>query len=102
MKVNLEGCPICGSTWGNYWNNIEGEKTFFCCEICYIQFRGMIEEVKRRNSWNKVDSVHIDGDYRGRECVAASGKNSYGFFVTFKSTGEILKLEDRPELVTKK
>ncbi|MGH2638372.1 MAG: TA0938 family protein, partial [Rhabdochlamydiaceae bacterium] len=91
----LEGCAICGSTWGDYWREIEGERMFFCCEICYFQFQNMIDEVKRKTSWNTVDSVQIEGDYRGRECIAKSGANSYAFLITFKSNGDIQKFEDR-------
>lgn len=96
MKVNLEGCAICGSTWGNYWGEVDGEKMFFCCDICYFQFRNMVEEVKRRNSWKKIDSLEIEGDYRGRVCIAKSADKSYRFHVTFKSNGNLQKFEDRP------
>ena len=94
MKLNLEGCAICGSTWGNYWAEVEGEKMFFCCDICFIQFRNMINEVKRRTNWRTVDEIKIEGDYRGRECVARLENNSYWFFVSFKSNGEIHRFND--------
>lgn len=97
MRVNFdEGCAICGSTWGNYWAEVEGEKMFFCCDICFVQFRNMIDEVKKRTGWRTVNAVNIEGDYRGRQCVAKQDDgSSYRFFIRFKSDGEIQKFEER-------
>jgi Ta0938 len=94
LKVNLEGCAICGSTWGNYWAEVDGEKMFFCCEICFVQFKNMVNEVKKRTAWNKIDSIDIEGDYRGRECAASLGKDSYRYFVSFDARGEIAKFRE--------
>ena len=67
---------------------------FFCCDICFFQFRNMIDAVKRRTTWKTIDEIKIEGDYRGRNCVAIFDKDSYSFFVTFKSNGEIQKFDD--------
>jgi YHS domain-containing protein len=84
-----EGCAICESTWGNYWAEVEGQKMFFCCEICETEFRNMIEEVKHRTGWKTIDEVKIKGDQKGRDCAALSGKQTYRYFIRFNSRGEI-------------
>ena len=91
MKVP-EGCAICESTWGDYWEEIEGQRMFFCCAVCAIQFKNMISEVKKRTGWPSIDGVEIRGDYRGREVTALKNSGaSYKFLVRFGSKGEIQK-----------
>ncbi len=89
MRVIEEGCVICGATWGNYWRAIEGQRMFFCCEICAVEFQSMIDEVKRRTGWSRVDEVTIEGEQRGRNCTAVSGSERYRFFIRFNSEGKI-------------
>jgi hypothetical protein len=36
---------------GDYWEEIEGQRMFFCCDICAIEFRNMIDEIKKRTGW---------------------------------------------------
>ena len=88
MKVP-EGCAICGATWGDYWAEVEGQRMFFCCEICEIEFRNMIEEVKRRTGWTTIDEIKLQGDQRERECTALAGGRSYRFAIGFNSQGAI-------------
>ncbi len=88
MKV-LKGCAICGATWGNRWAEVEGERMFFCCEVCEIEFRNMIDEVKLRTGWNQIDEIKMKGDSRLRECTAISGDRSYSFSVGFNTEGGI-------------
>lgn len=95
MKVPQEGCVICDSTWGNYWDDVEGQRMFFCCEICAVQFKNLVNEVKRRTGWSTIEEVKIKGDYRGRECHATSPDGaSYAFFIRFNSSGEIQKFRE--------
>ncbi len=89
MRVPNEGCVICGATWGNYWREIEGQRMFFCCEICAVEFQNMIDEVKRRTGWKSVEEIKIEGDQRGRNCAAISGSKRYPFFIRFNSEGQI-------------
>jgi hypothetical protein len=84
-----EGCAICEATWGNHWADVEGQRMFFCCEICEVEFRNMIEEVKRRTGWKTIDEIKLKGDQRQRECTALSGSNSYAFLIGFNSQGNI-------------
>jgi hypothetical protein len=89
MKAGETGCLICGATWGDYWENVEGKRMFFCCDVCARQFRNLINEVKKRTGWEKVSSVRMDGDYRGRVCTAERSDDSYRFFVKFDGEGDI-------------
>ena len=88
MRVR-DGCVICGATWGDYWEEVEGQRMFFCCDICATEFKKMVEEVKNRTRWKTIDEIKMKGDYRGRECVAISGESKYPFFVRFNSKGEV-------------
>jgi Ta0938 len=86
-----EGCAICESTWGNYYEEVEGQRMFFCCDICAAQFRNMIAEVKKRTGWQAIGEIKIRGDYRGREITAISDDNNsvYKFLIRFDSRGAI-------------
>ncbi len=94
MKLLDEGCVICGSTWGDYWREIDGQRMFFCCEICAVEFQNMLDEVRRRTGWERMDEIKIEGDQRGRNCVAVSGGKTFGFFIRFNSEGEILTFSE--------
>ena len=89
MKVPSEGCALCESTWGDYWADVEGQRMFFCCSICEVEFRNMVNEVKHRAGWKSLDEIKMTGDYRGRECTAFSGSRSFRFFIRFDSEGKI-------------
>ncbi len=88
MKVP-EGCAICQSTWGDYWAEVEGQRMFFCCDLCEIEFRNMVEQIKQRTGWRQIDEVRITGDHRGRDCIALSKNSAYRFFILFNSRGSI-------------
>ena len=94
MKVP-EGCAICQSTWGNYWAEVEGQRMFFCCKICEVEFRNMIERIKQRTGWNQIDEVRIAGDHSGRECTAISKDSTYDFFIRFNSQGGIETFQEK-------
>ena len=68
---------------------------FFCCNLCEIEFRNMIEELKRRTGWKAIDEIKIKGDPRGRECTAISGDSIYRFLITFDSKGRIETFDER-------
>ena len=89
MKVVEKGCAICQATWGDYWEEIEGTRMFFCCDICAIEFKNMINEVKKRTGWKTIDEIKMTGNYRGRECVALHEGKKYGFNIRFDSKGGI-------------
>lgn len=89
MKVREKGCVICGATWGDYWEEVEGQRMFFCCDICAIQFKNMVNEVKSRTGWESIEEITMQGDYRGRKCTAISTSGSYKFFIRFNPEAEI-------------
>lgn len=93
MKRNYSGCAVCNSTWGNVWAEVEGERMFFCCDICATQFRRLVDRVKTETGWSTLDSLEIAGDRRGRTCVAGSGDESFRCFVAFTPQGEIRTFE---------
>lgn len=91
MKRNYTGCAICNSTWGNLWEEVEGERMFFCCAVCLIQFRNLVGRIKSETGWPTVESIEIGGDRRGRSCVATAGSAKFRAEFAFNSDGELLK-----------
>ncbi len=95
MKVPETGCAICEATWGDYWEVVEGQRMFFCCDICAIEFKNMINQVKKRTGWKTVDEIKMTGNYRGRECTASYGSERYNFSIRFDSKGGIDAFSER-------
>jgi hypothetical protein len=62
---------------------------FFCCDICAIEFKNMINEVKKRTGWKTVDEIKMTGNYRGRECTALYQGEKFNFSIRFDSKGGI-------------
>ena len=93
MKRNYTGCAICDSTWGNVWEEVEGERMFFCYSICVVQFRRLVARIKQATGWPALDSLEISGDRRGRRCVATSGAATFRVWVAFNPEGELLRFE---------
>lgn len=96
MKVPEKGCVLCAATWGDYWEEVEGQEMFFCCKVCADQFRNMLAELRRRTGWNEIDEIRIAGDHRGRICAAISGDRQYEFFIKFGGGGTIQTFMDLP------
>ncbi|MGI0131454.1 MAG: TA0938 family protein [Thermoplasmata archaeon] len=93
MKRNYTGCALCDSTWGNVWAEVAGERLFFCCELCALQFRRLFGRIEQETGGAPIESLEIRGDRRGRTCLATSGAGSVRVFVTFNSDGELLRFE---------
>ena len=84
------GCALCGSTWGDYYEEVEGQRLFFCCDICAKEFRNMISEAKKRGGISTIDELEIKGNfYTGRSCRVKSGDKQFAFYVKFNDEGEI-------------
>jgi hypothetical protein len=62
---------------------------FFCCELCHVQFRGLIERIKRDTGWDRLDTLDVTGDRRGRTCAATSGSEVARFAFAFNSEGRL-------------
>ncbi len=85
-----KGCALCGATWGEYYEEIDNEKLFFCCDFCALEFTNMIKEVKKRNNWDRIDELEINGNYyTGRTCTAKRQGKEYKFYVKFDDEGGI-------------
>jgi hypothetical protein len=91
LKRNYVGCAICDSTWGNVWAEVDGERVFFCCDLCVTQFRGLIDRIRQETGWARVDAVEISGDRRGRTCLATAGEAHSRFQFAFNSDGQLLQ-----------
>lgn len=89
MQIPPGGCALCGATWGDYWEDVEGKRLFFCCDVCAKQYRGITGEAKRRRGWSTVDTLEMQGDFRGRVCTARSGADSFRFLISFFDDGDI-------------
>ncbi|MGI0071879.1 MAG: TA0938 family protein [Thermoplasmata archaeon] len=93
MKRNGTGCALCASTWGNLWEEVEGERMFFCCSVCAVQLRRLVGRIKETTGWPLIEGLEIEGDRRGRTCVAQNGTSTVRVRVTFTSEGELLRFE---------
>lgn len=93
LKRNYDGCAICNSTWGNVWAEVEGERLFFCCDLCVVQYRNLIDRIKHETGWSRIDSIEIAGDRRGRTCVVASGDARSRFVFAFTPDGKLLRFQ---------
>jgi hypothetical protein len=96
LKRNYAGCAICDSTWGNLWEEVDGERMFFCCATCVVQFRRLIGRIKEETGWPSIDALDISGDRRGRTCVAQREGETIRTRVAFNPEGEILRFEVLP------
>ncbi|MFP3143496.1 MAG: TA0938 family protein [Caldisphaera sp.] len=89
------GCALCGGTWGNHYETIEGHNLFFCCHICAKAFKNIINEAKRRGKLENIEYIDIKGNfYKGRIIEARDSKKSYKFYVKFSDEGEIIELKE--------
>jgi len=93
LKRNYSGCAICDSTWGNLWEEVDGERMFFCCALCVLQFRALVDRIKSEMGWPRIDSLEIEGDRKGRTCTAETGGNSVRVRVAFNPEGRLLRFE---------
>lgn len=87
MKVNYTACAICDSSWGDLWEEVEGQRLFFCCEVCAVQFRNLVARIKVETGWPTVDRLTIAGDRRGRNAEARHGPAIYRCEFAYNAQG---------------
>ena len=100
MQQSQVGCALCGATWGDYWEVVDEKRLFFCCEVCATQYKTILTEAKKRSGWDSIDSLDMQGDYRGRVCRARHGGATHRFMVSFFDDGRLrtfLELDEHPK-----
>jgi hypothetical protein len=95
LKSNYAGCAICDSTWGDRWADVEGERLFFCCDVCERQFRELVARIEAETGWGRIDAVEISGDRRGRTCRASKAGENFECVVAFNAEGAIREFHRR-------
>lgn len=93
MQRNYTGCAICDSTWGDVWAEVDGERLFFCCELCVVQYRGLLDRIRHESGWATIDAIAIGGDRRGRTCEVTRGTERARFVFSFDAEGKLLRFE---------
>jgi hypothetical protein len=83
------GCALCAATWGDYWEEVEGKRLFFCCEVCARQYKTIVTEARKLTGWDSIDGLEMNGDHRGRVCMVKRGGNSYRFMISFYDDGNL-------------
>jgi hypothetical protein len=96
LQVDREGCPICGSTWGDHVEEVGGDRWTFCCAICARQFRHLLERVRGATGWPGIDRLEVRGDRRGRRCVATRGRERVEVEIAFDPLGEVRRFSVLP------
>jgi hypothetical protein len=93
-NLQTVGCAICGSTWGDYWEEIEGDSLFFCCDLCAKEFKSLLHGVREKIGENaEIKEIEIQGDYRGRRVKVRTPQGlARTFLVRFDSSGGIQTL----------
>ncbi|MFW9777800.1 MAG: TA0938 family protein [Candidatus Heimdallarchaeota archaeon] len=89
MKARKDGCALCGSTWGNFWFEIEGINRFFCCKVCAQSFKSLLRSIKESTGWPHITRLEISGDVYQRAVLAGFDEEEALFTVSFTSSGEI-------------
>jgi putative zinc binding protein len=96
LKLREDGCVLCGSTWGNYWAEVDGERRFFCCELCAAQFEHLLAAVRTELGNARVDAVVIEGDRRGRVATVDHAGGPSQFTFLFGGEGEVRRFRRSP------
>lgn len=72
---------------------MDGERLFFCCDLCVVQYRGLIDRIRAETTWSRIDSIEIAGDRRSRVCDVTSGEAQARFLFAFNSDGALLRFQ---------
>lgn len=94
MLNNNTGCALCNSTWGDYYETIEDEKLFFCCNDCANIFKAIIQKLKMFYKINSITNLNLQGSSRIRTYIVESDDKSHKGKITF-ANGKILEIIDQ-------
>lgn len=75
------------------WEEVDDERLFFCCDLCAVQYRGLIDRIKRETGWERLDSIEIAGDRRARTCSVSRGATRARFLFSFNSDGQLIRFQ---------
>ena len=89
METAVPACALCGATWGDYWEELDGKRLFFCCGVCANDYKTILAEAKTRKKWASIDSLVIEGDRRGRTCTTTHALETYRFMISFFDDGRL-------------
>ena len=92
MRLRPDGCVLCGSTWGDYWEEVDGERRFFCCEVCARQLKSLVRGLLTATGWDRLDALVIEGDRRGRVARATRAAEERSFSFVFDEAGGVRRL----------
>lgn len=84
-------CALCHSTWGNYYETVENEKLFFCCDVCATIFKEIILKLKKIYNITTIETLSLEGTPRIRTYKVISNGQIYEGTITF-SHGSILAI----------
>lgn len=86
------GCALCGSSWVNHWEAVDGKRLFFCCSLCSAAYVDSVAEVKRATGWPRVDRLFLD-DVRGDEADgwASHAGKTVRFWVAGDDEGHVAR-----------
>lgn len=96
MRLRDDGCVLCGSTWGDHWEEVDGERRFFCCALCARQLKSLLRGIERATGWDRIEALRLEGDRRGRVARASHGSDEAAFSFVFGEDGEVRRLRPVP------
>ena len=96
MKLRDDGCVLCGSTWGDFWAEVDGERRFFCCEICAVQLANLVVALHHELGPKEILRLAINGDRRGRTATVDHDGGISRFQFLFGAEGEVQRLRLDP------
>lgn len=89
LRTRTDGCALCGSTWGDYYEDVEGERRFFCCELCAKQLRVLCQAIRTAEHWPEIDALELEGGRYGRRATAHRGSLKVQYEARFDLAGEL-------------
>lgn len=92
MKINFTGCALCNSTWGDYHGKIEDTELFFCCDVCYVIYKQIVERIKKEYFLKSIDYLEIDGNPSERTFKAVNNNKTFTGKINFLK-GNIIRFQ---------
>jgi hypothetical protein len=55
-----EPCALCGETWGEWPEEVEGRRLNFCCDACAHAYRAIGATIRERLGWPRVERLFLE------------------------------------------